>query len=209
MEDKVFFNGVVPPEIKKVIGHIRKSSAEHIRLLAKIAVLSASPSNVLGQQVESLGTEFDKLQLDEDTRNALLLAVIKVVTEILRVPAFQLKSTVASFELFCQENKIPEHFSSEINTAIAEHVKKAPAKSSDLTFVRQPAIDDLRWRVEVTITTTHVTRVIRPQIFLEITSSDGKITAMTMSIEKFSELRYAIAKALRANQEILQNRAMK
>jgi len=63
--------------------------------------------------------------------------------------------------------------------------------------VQLPTIVNVRWRVDVTISSTSLSRVFRPCVLLQLTLSDGSVQQCECSVEKFHELRYAVAKSLK------------
>ena len=64
---------------------------------------------------------------------------------------------------------------------------------------------DVRWRVDVTISTTSLSRVFKPTIPMQITLSDGSVHQFECSVDKFHEMRYVVAKALKHAQELQQH----
>ena len=67
---------------------------------------------------------------------------------------------------------------------------------------RFPHIDELRWRVDVTISTTVLSRVMRPALLLQFTLSDGSIKTIEVSAEQLQDMRYDVAVCLKAMQEL-------
>jgi hypothetical protein len=51
-----------------------------------------------------------------------------------------------------------------------------PAVSGRKGDVRFPTLADLRWRVDVTISTSSLNRVLKPTLLFQLTLSDGTIT---------------------------------
>lgn len=68
-----------------------------------------------------------------------------------------------------------------------------------------PHLADVRWRIDVTISTTSLARVFKPSIPMQLTLSDGTISNFECSVEKFHELRYSVAKALKNAQDLQQH----
>lgn len=64
---------------------------------------------------------------------------------------------------------------------------------------------DIQWRVDVTISTTSLSRVFRPYIILQLTLTDNTIRTFELSVEKFHELRYNVAKLYKHVQDIQQH----
>ena len=46
-----------------------------------------------------------------------------------------------------------------------------------------------QWKVNVVLSTNHLSKVLRPEIILEIQTQQGEKVKMTLSQEKFEELR--------------------
>lgn len=68
--------------------------------------------------------------------------------------------------------------------------------------LRFPAVDDVRWRVDVTISTTALSRVLRPSVLLQLQLSDGCLETFALSAEQLQTLRYDVACALRSLQDL-------
>lgn len=65
-----------------------------------------------------------------------------------------------------------------------------------------PTLDDLRWRLDVTISTSTLHRVLRPQLTLQTTLSDGSVQAFHANRQRFNELRYVAAKCLKEIEDL-------
>jgi len=59
-----------------------------------------------------------------------------------------------------------------------------------------PALEQLRWRVDILLSTSAVSRVLRPAVLLQCTLSDGSVHSMEASLREFHQLRQATAEAL-------------
>ena len=68
------------------------------------------------------------------------------------------------------------------------------AKSRSISL---PSLTDFNWRVDVTISTTAMSRVFKPSVMMRMTLSNGQIVTFEASVEKFQELRYNVAKVLK------------
>jgi hypothetical protein len=63
--------------------------------------------------------------------------------------------------------------------------------------VRFPSIADFSWRIDVTISTCALSRVLRPSVLCRMTLTNGSIRTFEMSVEQFHQLRYKVARALK------------
>jgi hypothetical protein len=59
-------------------------------------------------------------------------------------------------------------------------------------------ITNMRWRIDVTISSSSLNRVMRPSILMELTLNDGSVELFDVPLEEFHILRYSCAKALSA-----------
>lgn len=55
---------------------------------------------------------------------------------------------------------------------------------------------DVRWRVDVTISSSVMTRVLKPVLLIQLELSNGDIKSMELSVQQFHELRLAVATVL-------------
>lgn len=60
-----------------------------------------------------------------------------------------------------------------------------------------PKLIKLNWRVDVTITTSELDRVLKPTILMRMVDDKGDIHTFEMTPEKFHKLRYSVARVLK------------
>ena len=65
-----------------------------------------------------------------------------------------------------------------------------------------PTLESLRWRLDVTISTSALHRVLRPQLTMQCGLSDGSEHTFAVSKQRFNELRYTAAKCLKDMQDL-------
>jgi len=63
-------------------------------------------------------------------------------------------------------------------------------------------LKDLRWRVDVTISTSSMERVLKPAILMEMTLTDGRILTFLVPATRLHELRYNVARVLKEMQSL-------
>ena len=61
-----------------------------------------------------------------------------------------------------------------------------------------PRLESTRWRVDVTISTSSLNKCLKPSILMQLGLSDGALKNFELPLDKFHELRFNVAKALRA-----------
>jgi len=60
-----------------------------------------------------------------------------------------------------------------------------------------PGLAQFKWRVDVTIMTSSLNRVLKPSVLMQITTTTGKIHTFEVSPNMFHKLRYAVARLLK------------
>ena len=65
-----------------------------------------------------------------------------------------------------------------------------------------PTLDEVRWRLDVIISSSSLQVVLRPQLTLQCTLSDGSAHAFHVSRQHFNELRYTAASCLKAMDDL-------
>jgi len=63
--------------------------------------------------------------------------------------------------------------------------------------MRYPLLEQFDWRVDVTLSTNSMSKVLKPNILVRMATNDGKTKTFDMSVEKYNELRYNVAKVLK------------
>ena len=61
---------------------------------------------------------------------------------------------------------------------------------------RFPAVVDLKWRIDVTISSSAARRAMTPTILMQLTLSDGSVHSFEMPQEQFHSMRYNVARTL-------------
>ena len=58
-----------------------------------------------------------------------------------------------------------------------------------------PQLEHLWWRVDVVLSTSSISKVLRPSVLLRAVLSDGSVHTAEVSVARFHELRHAVAEA--------------
>ena len=91
--------------------------------------------------------------------------------------------------------------SEEAVSDVVNVVKKERAAIEDVatqSAAACPRLESTRWRGDVTISTSSLNKCLKPSILMQLGLSDGKLKNFELPLEKFHELRFNVAKALRA-----------
>jgi len=74
---------------------------------------------------------------------------------------------------------------------------------------RFPSVDGVRWRVDVTISTTALSRVLKPSVQMELELSDGALERFEMTADQLQDLRYDVARAMKEMQDLEASQTVK
>jgi len=135
------------------------------------------------------------------------LNVFTGLVDLLRCAIRQkVKDTVLAADL--TKLHFPPSFATDIVQAFSKKRPELELASQD-AGISLPSISDVQWRVDVTISTTSLSRVFKPTIIMQLTLTDGTLKAFECSLENFHQLRYNVAKVLKNMQDLEQHPALK
>jgi len=194
MDDVTFFGPSVPQEVRRMIPLFEKIDQTQFRKAAQCAVehLNGNPktaqqfsklSQTTGLSVENFGVLFTGLYL---TIRAALRAKTKID---------QLDNTLT-------ELHFPDAFRADLLKILQPPTRTTIETASFNNGIKLPQFVKLTWRIDVTISTSAMLRVMKPSILVQLTRSDGQIRTFEMTIEKFHDFRFQVAKVLKAIEDI-------
>jgi len=107
-----------------------------------------------------------------------------------------------------QELQMPSELANLVGVVVKSAGKEIVEKELDdkLSF---PKLEYLDWRIDVTISTGSMNRVLKPSVMMEFNLSDGKQVLLQLNQEKFQELRYQVATVLKEMQNVEANPILK
>ncbi|KAJ3450636.1 comm domain-containing protein [Anaeramoeba flamelloides] len=76
------------------------------------------------------------------------------------------------------------------------------SQKKDKEKVTYPHLVDVNWRVDVVISSGVLSRVLKPVIMMQMILSDGQVKQFEVSVDKFQEMRYNVAKVISEMQNI-------
>ncbi len=92
--------------------------------------------------------------------------------------------------------KLPDQFVADFANVLRK-ARDVLEDNASKNIIRAPHVVDMKWRVDVTISTSSLSRALRPGVTMQLFLSDGSIKTFEMSVDKFHALRYNVAKVLR------------
>jgi len=201
MDRGSFLGPSVAPEIQASLPILQNLPQPVARkLLPLILSYLSAPSH---DNIPSLQVDVAALQKDVEPAFSATLPI--VFTGLMYIMRLAVKSRVSleNFQANLQEINVPVPLITDLSTVLKK--SRAPLETSALSnTLRFPTLSSLKWRVDVIISSSTVSRVLSPIVTVEVTSSDGKVRTFEVTIEKFHELRYNVAKVLKDMEEVEQ-----
>ncbi|KNC52512.1 COMM domain-containing protein 5, partial [Thecamonas trahens ATCC 50062] len=153
-----------------------------------------------------LGTE-----VPESVMAALGPDAVDIVYTALQVivdAAVRLQVKTIDFQTAMRNLNMPDAYIKTMSKVLRAKRSEMIASRLD-SRISYPSIKRLRWRVDVAISTSAMTRVLKPAILMELSLSDGSKKQFEVSQEKFNDLRYNVALLLKGMEDVEGNVIMK
>lgn len=185
--DATFLGDTVPNVVKKSMPTIHKLGEENFKTLLNAALDQfAGKSNVSG-----LERAREASGLGEDSFHAVITCFITVLRA-----GFRERHKRKTLESDMNAMNFPEYVSKGFIKVFSKRRGSMESIAQSETF-RYPTLKNLKWRVDVTISTSSLSRVLKPSVLMEMSLSDGSIKTFEMQIDQFHQLRYNVAKVLK------------
>lgn len=133
--------------------------------------------------------------ITEEKLALIISGIYRLLKEALRIPSSSLKQEVFVHNL--QELRICEEFIADFCSVVFGNKRAALDAAVQDRSVRLPGLDEFRWRVDVSISTSSLARALQPSVLMQMRLSDGSIQQFEVSTSKFQELRYNVALVLK------------
>lgn len=163
----------------------------------------AAPGALESGEVNTLaGLRTDKLSMD--AIHTLFAGVLTLFRAAVRQPA--IKAAILKEDL--KELKLSQEFSTDFAKAV-ESSREAALANAVNNKASLPSLEQLQWRVDVSISTGALSRALRPTILLQLTLSDQTVKQFEVPLAQFHELRYNVALLLKDMDAINQRSVFK
>eukprot|EP00943_MAST-04B_sp_MAST-4B-sp1_P000739 g739.t1 len=197
----------VPPFLKSKTAGTKsglvKEVSDALPLLSKVdqatyrKILQSVVQHLKGKEYSS--DEFKKianvLEVDEGEFATMFTATFFILRAAIRTRAHKkevLKITGMGFS---------EKIAADVANVI--HGNRDALESAAIaSSVTIPTMEDLKWRVDVAISTSDLSKCLKPSILMQMKLSDGSLQNFQLPLEKFHELRCNVAKALKSVHEL-------
>uniref|UniRef100_A0A8C8R777 COMM domain-containing protein 5 n=1 Tax=Pelusios castaneus TaxID=367368 RepID=A0A8C8R777_9SAUR len=125
--------------------------------------------------------------LSEEQLTSLISGMYTLLREALRLPISTFKQEVSTRKEFIMD------FASVVFGNRRPVVEATTLKQGN----RLPSVNDIKWRVDVAISTSSLARALQPSILMLLKLSDGTAHRFEVPVAKFQELRYNVALILK------------
>lgn len=189
--DSSFLGGRIPPEIESMSKNMKDLDQDTFRKLLKavVAALEGKDSR------DALKSVAKNSVIPPEKLTHIIAGMHRLLSEAIRVPTASLRQEAFKDDL--RDLKIPEEFISDFSSVAfgsRRSVLEASAAQSD---PRLPSLQELRWRVDVDISTGSVSRALQPSVLMQMRLSDHSVQQFQVPVSKFQELRYNVALILK------------
>ncbi|XP_047499872.1 COMM domain-containing protein 5-like [Penaeus chinensis] len=196
----ILFPARVPPEVQTLTKAANKMDKPLFRKMIKLALgylqgtLTPEECEASMQQL----CESSSPSVNEETVMNVSIQYAGVIT-LLRT-ALRINTVTTRQDMLAVDLKnlgLPEEFASDVCKVVYGPAR--PDIDSQLIAASPslPHLSNLEWRVEVTISTSWLSRVLEPVVMMRISTSDGALHTFQVPLSKFHQLRFTVANLLR------------
>ncbi|XP_020495068.1 COMM domain-containing protein 5 [Labrus bergylta] len=190
-KDFSFWGGRIPPEIESMSKNLKDVDQELFRKLMKAVV-----SSLEGKDCVSLMKSIaESTTIPQDRLGHIVAGMHRVLSEAIRIPPSSLKQE--AFKENLRELRIPEDFISDFSSVVFGNRRSALETATSTNDPHLPALQDFKWRVDVAISTSSLSRALRSSVLMQMKLSDGSFHCFEVPLSKFQELRYNTALILK------------
>uniref|UniRef100_A0A6Q2XB79 COMM domain-containing protein 5 n=1 Tax=Esox lucius TaxID=8010 RepID=A0A6Q2XB79_ESOLU len=185
--DSSFLGGRIPSEIEIMAKHLKDLDQEMFRKILK-AVVNAIEGKDCREAMKVIAAN---AAIPEERLTYVVAGMYRLLKEALRIPMSSLKQEVKTWLL------IPDEFITDFSSLVFGSRRTTLEAVATQLGPRLPSVEDLRWRVDVAISTSSLARALQPSILMQMKLSDGSAHRFEVSVSKFQELRYNVALILK------------
>ncbi|XP_033103753.1 COMM domain-containing protein 5-like [Anneissia japonica] len=194
--DRTSFVGArIPREVKLMVKYLKKCDKETFRKLLKTAVSSFEGASIEEDVFDSLAT---KIPLE--IIHSIYAGIYTILKCALRLTHTSLKSEVFKEDL--TELKLPQEYITDLASAVYGSKRTSLDEALVKNGSHLPNLNKLKWRTDVTISSSNLNRVLEPTILMEMSLSDGSVKEFEVPVSKFHELRYNVSYLLKEMEEM-------
>ncbi|XP_034454842.1 COMM domain-containing protein 5 [Hippoglossus hippoglossus] len=189
--DTSFLGGRIPPEIESMSKSLKDVDHEMFRRILK-AVVSALEGKDSRDVMKAIA---ESSTIPQERLSHIIAGMYRVLSEAIRIPTSSLKQEAFKDDL--RELRIPEDFITDFSSVVFGNRRAALEEATSQNDPHLPTIEDFKWRVDVAISTSSLSRALQPSVLMQMKLSDGSLSRFEVPVSKFQELRYNVALILK------------
>lgn len=188
LESTSFFSPI-PSDVRALVPILHSVDQSTVRKTLSLVVQQLKGNDM---------SESDFLKFQQrigETEEALDFSVFFTGLHTIMEKAIRTRIKLSALEKELSTINVPEAMAKDLLQA----VKAARVELEQVALTQRPSLptlDKLRWRTDVTISTSSLSHVLKPSITMQVSLSDGRVRSFETSIEEFNRLRYTVAKLL-------------
>ncbi|KAF0039681.1 hypothetical protein F2P81_007916 [Scophthalmus maximus] len=144
---------------------------------------------------EVMRTIAESSTIPQERLGHIIAGMYRLLSEAIRIPTSSLKQEAFKEDL--RELRIPEDFITDFSSVVFGNRRAALEAARSLNDPHLPTIEELKWRVDVAISTSSLARAMQPSVLMQMKLSDGSFNRFEVPLSKFQELRYNVALILK------------
>ncbi|KAJ8396496.1 hypothetical protein AAFF_G00018020 [Aldrovandia affinis] len=198
-----FLGGRIPVEVEIMAKHLKDLDKELFRKILKVVVNAVEGKDCR----DSMKLIADNGTLSEEQLSHVIAGIYRLLKDALRLPTSSLKQEVFKEDL--RELRISEEFITDFASVVFGNRRAALEAAAEKQGPRLPAIEEFRWRVDVAISTSSLSRALQPSILMQMKLTNGSSHRFEVPVNKFQELRYNVALILKEMNDLEKRSVLK
>ncbi|XP_053179936.1 COMM domain-containing protein 5 [Scomber japonicus] len=190
-KDSSFLGGRIPAEVESLSKNLKDVDQEMFRKILK-AVVSALEGKDCREVMKAIA---ESSVVPQERLSHIVAGMYRVLSEAIRIPVSSLKQEAFKEDL--REVRIPEDFITDFSSVVFGNRRAVLDAATSQNDPHLPTLDQLKWRVDVAISTSSLARALQPSVLMQMKLSDGSFHRFEVPVTKFQELRYNVAMILK------------
>ncbi|KAG7167430.1 COMM domain-containing protein 5-like isoform X2 [Homarus americanus] len=198
VHENVIFTASVPSEVKTLVKASHNMDKIVFRKLIKLGLGYLQGGVMQEDQEAAIKNLCDSTQ--PVTEKAVLMTcvqyagIVSLLRAALRVNTVTTRQDILLADL--TNFGLPEEFASDVCKVVFGPARLDIDNQLVSNTPALPVMTNLNWRVEVTISTSWLSRVLEPVVMLKLETSDGSSYTFQVPLSRFHQLRFNVANLL-------------
>ncbi|XP_042879842.1 COMM domain-containing protein 5-like [Penaeus japonicus] len=197
----ILFPARVPPEVHTLMKAANKMEKPLFRKIIKLALGylqgTLTPEECETNMKQLCEFSSPSVPVTEETVMNISIQYAGIIT-LLRT-ALRMNTVTTRQDMLAVDLKnlgLPEEFASDVCKVVYGPARPDIDSQLIASSPSLPHLVKLEWRVEVTISTSWLSRVLEPVVMMRMSTSDGALHTFQVPLSKFHQLRFTVANLL-------------